>query len=111
MKYRSVFRSSSFVGAVVLVTGGGTGIGRTIAHELSSLGATVVIAGRSTSSLSRVKEESKGAIAYVVLDIRDTAQCYAVAEDIVKKYGKLTHLVNNAGGQFMAPAADISAKG
>ena len=55
--YRSVFRPGLFAGQVIWVTGGGSGIGRCVAHELASLGATVVISGRTQEKLARVAAE------------------------------------------------------
>src|SRR5882762_11430880 len=57
MGYQSVFKPGLFEGKVFLVTGGGSGIGRCTAHELTSLGATVVIAGRDTDKLETVQKE------------------------------------------------------
>ncbi|HBP16409.1 MAG TPA: hypothetical protein DEA08_01275 [Planctomycetes bacterium] len=59
--YQSVFRPDLLAGQVHLVTGGGTGIGRAIAHELASLGAHVVLAARREEKLQATAEEIRGA--------------------------------------------------
>ena len=56
-RYSTIFRDDLFEGNVVLVTGGGTGIGRCAAHELAALGATVVIAGRRAEVLDATARE------------------------------------------------------
>lgn len=56
-RYKSIFRDQLFDGAVILVTGGGTGIGRTIAHELASLGAAVILAARRVDVLQKTRNE------------------------------------------------------
>src|SRR5580704_344827 len=56
-RYRSVFATGLFAGRRVWVTGGGSGIGRAVAHELAALGADVVISGRSADKLERVAAE------------------------------------------------------
>ena len=76
MSYRSVFRPALFEDRVVVVTGGGSGIGRCIAHELASLGAAVAIVGRTLEKLERVAGELREQGATVsshVCDIRDEA--------------------------------------
>ncbi|KAI9030319.1 hypothetical protein DFJ74DRAFT_465652 [Hyaloraphidium curvatum] len=114
-KYHSIYRSNLFKDRVILVTGGGTGIGRTIAHELASLGATVVIAARRPEPLARVKAEieAAGGRCDVVcpLDVREEGQCVEAVKRILERHGRLDGLVNNAGGQFASPAEKISAKG
>ena len=60
MSYRSIFRPDLFGGRVVLITGGGSGLGRCVAHELSSLGATVVLVGRKRERLAAVEWASHG---------------------------------------------------
>ena len=57
MTYDSVFRPGLFAGRTIIVTGGGSGLGRCTAHELKSLGARLALIGRSTDKLARVKEE------------------------------------------------------
>ena len=57
MPYYSIFRPGLFAGQTIIVTGGGTGIGRAVAHELASLGAHVVLAARTEENLIRVQEE------------------------------------------------------
>jgi citronellol/citronellal dehydrogenase len=56
-RYASVLRAGLFAGQVHWVTGGGSGIGRCVAHELASLGATVILTGRSEEKLRRVAAE------------------------------------------------------
>lgn len=112
--YRSIFRQDLFDGKVVLVTGGGTGIGRCIAHELASLGATVIIAARRIEPLQETSEEiaaAGGKVFTQVLNIREPEAVDAVVVDLVKTHGPIFGLVNNAGGQFASPAALIRPKG
>ena len=112
--YDSIYRSGLFDGRVALVTGGGSGIGRAIAHELAHLGARVVISGRNREKLDTVVDEivaQGGHAEAVVFDIRDEAAVDAAVAGIVARYGGLHCLVNNAGGQFVAGAEEIRPKG
>jgi citronellol/citronellal dehydrogenase len=112
--YQSVFRKDLFQGKVALVTGGGTGIGRCIAHECASLGAHVVVAGRREEPLATVVEEIKsagGRASSVQLNIREEESVDATIKALVEEHGGLDLLVNNAGGQFASPAALIKPKG
>ncbi|MEM8497987.1 MAG: SDR family oxidoreductase [Pseudomonadota bacterium] len=113
-QFNSVFRADLFGGQVILITGGGTGIGRCIAHELASLGATAVISGRTEQSLKDVVEEIKdagGKADYVVFNIRDQPAVDQVVAGLVEKYGRLDAVVNNAGGQFPVQAGELKPKG
>ena len=112
--YQSVFRPALFAGQVVVVTGGGSGIGRCIAHELAALGALVALVGRNAQKLRSVQDElaQLGAQASShSCDIRDEAAVKAVVEEILTRHGRIDALVNNAGGQYLSPLASISAKG
>lgn len=114
MPYRSVFRSGLFQDQVIVVTGGGSGIGRCLAHELSSLGAHVVVLGRKEEKLLRTVAEIKedgGKVSHHTCDIREEEQVQTVVRTIVKEHGRIHGLVNNAGGQFPAPLVAISKKG
>lgn len=112
--YDSVFRPGLFTDQVIVVTGGGSGIGRCVAHELAALGARVVITGRNEDKLARVKAEiteDGGQADTIAFDIRDEDQVKAAVAEIVKRHGAIHGLVNNAGGQFPAPMAAISKRG
>ena len=114
MSYRSVFRPGLFEGQTMVVTGGGSGIGRCTAHELSSLGAHVVITGRKPDKLAAVKAEIEaagGTCEAHAFDIREEAQVKEAVARIVAANGRIQGLFNNAGGQFPSPAATLSAKG
>jgi citronellol/citronellal dehydrogenase len=113
-RYASVFRPGLFAGQVHWVTGGGSGIGRCVAHELASLGAHVVISGRTASKLEAVAAEitsDGGRCSTVALDIRDEEAVKAAVAQVLAAQGPVTGLVNNAGGQFPAPLAAITKKG
>ncbi|RMG95377.1 MAG: SDR family oxidoreductase [Deltaproteobacteria bacterium] len=113
-RYRSVFRPDLFAGRTVIVTGGGSGIGRCIAHELASLGAHVVLVGRTAAKLEAVAaeiEEDGGSASTAALDIRDEEAVRTAVAAVVAERGPVYGLVNNAGGQFPAPAEAISRKG
>ena len=114
MSYRSVFTPGLFEGRTIVVTGGGSGIGRCTAHEIAALGAHVVIAGRKQEKLDLVKgeiEAAGGTCETHSFDIREEAQVRDAVAAIVAKNGRIHGLFNNAGGQFPSPAAELSAKG
>jgi len=112
--YRSVFKEGLFAGQTVVVTGGGSGIGRCTAHELAALGASVAVVGRDQDKLAAVKEEIKsdrGRVSTHIADIRDDAAVGAVIDAILAEHGRIDGLFNNAGGQYRAPLETISTKG
>ncbi len=112
--YRSVLRPGLFAGQVMWVTGGGSGIGRCVAHELASLGATVVISGRKADKLERVSAEiteDGGQCRTIAFDIRDEEAVKAGVARVIAAHGPVAGLVNNAGGQFPSPLSAIAKKG
>lgn len=112
--YRSVFRPGLFAGQVAIVTGGGSGIGRCTAHELASLGARIAIVGRDAEKLQKVRGEllDGGADAEIyACDIRDEEGVRELVASVIKRFGRIDHLVNNAGGQYATPLERISKNG
>ncbi len=114
MTYRSILRQDCFTGQTIVVTGGGSGIGRCVAHELASLGAHVVITGRRQEKLDGVLAEiaeDGGSAESRAFDIRDEEAVKEAVASILSARGRIDGLVNNAGGQFPAAMQSISKKG
>jgi citronellol/citronellal dehydrogenase len=114
MSYGSVFAKGLFAGKVIIVTGGGSGIGRCVAHELAALGAHTVLVGRKVEKLQTVMDEittDGGAASFWVCDIRQEEVVKQTVAAVVAAHGRVDGLVNNAGGQYMMPLEAISAKG
>ncbi len=114
MTYESIFREGIYADQVIVITGAGSGIGRCTAHELAALGATVALVGRARDKLESVAAEIEvdGGLASIhECDIRDEGQVRSVVAEVIVNHGRVDGLVNNAGGQFPAPLAAISAKG
>jgi len=112
--YRSIFAPGLFKGRVIVVTGGGSGIGRCAAHEFAALGAHVVLIGRKLEKLHDTAGEivSDGGLAsFHACDIRDEETVKTTVRAMVAVHGRIDGLVNNAGGQFIAPLETISGKG
>ena len=112
--YQSVFRPGLFAGQTVIVTGGGSGIGRCTAHELANLGAAVALVGRRVEKLEQVKAEitaAGGQASIHPCDIRDEAGVKAMVAEVIARHGVINGLVNNAGGQYPQPVRDITLKG
>ena len=113
-RYQSVFQPGLFAGKTVIVTGGGSGIGRCTAHELAALGAAVAIVGRKVDKLDAVRAEIEaagGVCSTHACDIREEDTVRATITQVLERHGRIDGLVNNAGGQFPAPLATITAKG
>ena len=117
-QYRSVFRPGLFAGKVVMVTGGGSGLGRCTAHELVSLGAAVILVGRSLTKLETVRDElaedypeSVERVRCYSCDIREEASVKQVVATALADFNRLDGLFNCAGGQFPAPLDKISLNG
>jgi citronellol/citronellal dehydrogenase len=109
--FRSPLAADANEGKVALVTGGGTGIGRAVARELVRTGAQVAICGRREEPLTEVQAELGDACLAVQADIREPAEMEGLVERTLERFGRIDVLVNNAGGQFLAPAEEISLKG
>jgi citronellol/citronellal dehydrogenase len=112
--YASVFRPGLFTGQVVIVTGGGSGIGRCTAHELASLGAKVALIGRNPEKLDGVRAEIAavgGEAERWVCDIREEERVKETIAAVLARFARIDGLVNNAGGQFAAPLAQMTQKG
>jgi NAD(P)-dependent dehydrogenase (short-subunit alcohol dehydrogenase family) len=92
---------------VVLVTGGGTGIGKAIARRFIKLGASVVITGRRESKLSETAKELGENASYIVGDVSDTGVPKKMIQETIEKYGRLDVLVNNAGISSTGPLVDV----
>jgi citronellol/citronellal dehydrogenase len=109
--FRSPLAPDSNAGKVALVTGGGTGIGRATAMELARTGAKVVVCGRRPEPLEAVQAELGEDCLAVPTDVREPDQVVALVDRALEHFGRIDVLVNNAGGQFLAPAEEISLKG
>lgn len=101
-------------GQVALVTGSGTGMGKATALEMAACGAEVALMARRREPLEETANliRAEGGKAFVVTcDIREEDQIEATMAAIKEHYGRLDVLVNNAGGQYVAAARDITNKG
>lgn len=110
-EFRSPLAPDANAGKVALVTGGGTGIGRAVARELARTGARVAICGRRPEPLEAVRAELGDDCLAIPADVREPEQVAALIDQALERFGHIDVLVNNAGGQFLAPAAEISLKG
>ncbi len=117
-RYRSAFRAGLFDGHTVVVTGGGSGLGRCTAHELASLGAHVALVGRqigklqvAAAEIGAIYPERAGDVSIHVCDIRDEAAVKATVAEVLCVHGRIDGLFNCAGGQYPAKLRDISLKG
>jgi NAD(P)-dependent dehydrogenase (short-subunit alcohol dehydrogenase family) len=109
-----IFRPGLLDGQVCLVSGAGSGLGRETALELARLGAAVVGCGRREEPLSEtagLAEGLPGSFEHEAMDIRDEEAVERLFEGLLERHDRLDVLVNNAGGQFLAPAESITPKG
>jgi citronellol/citronellal dehydrogenase len=107
----AVFADGVLDERVILVTGGGTGLGRAAAIELVACGARVVIAGRREEVLASTAAELGEAGSYVAGDVREPADAERIVRACLDRHRRLDVLINNAGGQYFVPAEAIEPKG
>jgi len=104
----------TFAGKVALVTGGGSGMGRAMALEFARTGAAVAVAGRRPEPLAETValiERAGGTALAVPTDVRDPEQVDAMVATTVERFGRVDALVNNAAGNFVVKAEDLSPNG
>jgi NAD(P)-dependent dehydrogenase (short-subunit alcohol dehydrogenase family) len=101
----------SLSGKIAIVTGGGRGIGRSISDALAEAGADVAVAARQMGPLEEAvkaaKAKGRRSKAYLV-DLHSVAEIRSLVKDVVKDFGDLHIVVNNAGVQLLAPAEELS---
>jgi NAD(P)-dependent dehydrogenase (short-subunit alcohol dehydrogenase family) len=113
---RGPFRDDALAGKRILITGGGTGLGKELAKSFAANGAAVYICGRREAVLEEAVAEigaraaHGGSAAYELCDVRNAEQIDAMVERIWQA-GPLTGLVNNAAANFISPSVDISPRG
>src|SRR5919204_234085 len=104
----------TFDGQVAVVTGGGSGMGRAMALEFSRLGAAVVVAGRRAEPLAETAAMIEGAGGTALAeptDVRDPEQVDSLMHAAVDTFGRIDCLVNNAAGNFVVKAEELSPNG
>jgi citronellol/citronellal dehydrogenase len=107
-----LFQPGLLDGQVAIVSGGGSGLGRASALELAALGARVVVCGRRLEPLEETAAAADGGrVEPRSCDIREEDQVAALVDGVLDRHGRIDMLVNNAGGQYMSPAEDITPKG
>ncbi len=108
-----IFNKGILKGKTAIVTGGGTGIGKSISIQFAKLGAKIAIMHRKKEHIDNgVKEISKfGKCIGFQADLRNMEEVESSFRNIAKEYGKIDILINNAGGQFLAPIEKISPNG
>lgn len=110
-----MFKDGLLVGKRILVTGGGSGLGREIAASYLALGAQLYICGRRKAVLDEtaaaLMAEHGGSVKTIALDIRDAADVERMVEHIWTDGGPLDGLVNNAAGNFISRTQDLSPRG
>src|SRR5699024_8469550 len=99
----------------VVVTGGSSGMGKAMAQRFADEGANVVITGRDIEKLEAAKKEmvetASGKLSYVQMDVRNPDDAERMVQETVETFGRIDHLVNNAAGNFVVLAEDLSVNG
>src|SRR5262245_19519709 len=109
---RDIFAADLLADKRILITGGGTGLGRGVAARLVRHGAEVHLWGRREAVLAEAAEEvadgRNGVVHFQTVDVRDSASVDAAVEEMWQRHGPLTGLLNNAAANFIAPTATLS---
>ena len=111
---KTMLPANTLANEVILITGGGTGLGKSMAKGFLQLGAKVIICSRKIevieATVNELHTETGGEIAGTTCDVRKYNEIEAVIAFGIEKYGKITALVNNAAGNFISPTERLSFK-
>ncbi len=111
---KGMLRDGALEGQVIVITGGGTGLGRSMAEAYLRLGAKVCITSRKMEVLEATAAEMEkatgGTVLPVACDVRKWQDVDHLVEEVMKKFGKVDGLVNNAAGNFISPTERLSSK-
>jgi len=109
---QSMLPPGSFQGQTIVVTGGGTGLGRSMSQYLLSLGAKVAICGRRLEVVERAAQEmaetTGGEALALKCDVRQSEQVEAMFSAVSERFGRVHGLINNAAGNFICPTERLS---
>ena len=109
---KSMLKEDALKDKVIVVTGGGTGLGKSMSKYFLELGADIVITSRKLDILTKTAEEladqTKGKVLPVQCDVSDYTQVENMLKEAVEKFGKVDVLVNNAAGNFISPTERLS---
>lgn len=112
MNTSPMLKENSLSGKIIIVTGGGTGLGRSMVKSFLQLGAKVAITSRKMDVLQKaateLAEETKGEVLPVKCDIRNYEEVEAMMKTVIDKFGSFNVLLNNAAGNFISPTERLS---
>ena len=107
-----MFNGTPFTGKTILITGGGTGLGKSMASYLSSLGAQIVITSRRQKVIEEAAQSISDQSGHPVLglqgDVREIVSVREVISAAAEKFGSIDGLINNAAGNFVSPTERLS---
>lgn len=111
-----MFTNDTLEGQTILITGGGSGLGLSMAKKFASLGADIAICGRTESKLEEARKEIKEAGGnttprYYVADVRDYNRVKEMMGEVISDFGGMSGLVNNAAGNFLSASEDLTPGG
>ena len=108
-----MLRDDALRGKTIVVTGGGSGLGKSMTKYFLELGANVAISSRDIEKLkttaAELSKDTGGSCFPVQCDVRDYAQVEAMRDSVIEKYGSVDVLLNNAAGNFISPTERLSA--
>ena len=109
-----MFREDLLKGKTIIITGGGSGLGKSMAARFGELGANLVIASRRQQVIQDAADELRNTGAEVLgisCDVRDVASVQALVDETKNQFGKIDVLLNNAAGNFISPTENLSPNG
>ncbi|MDR8393126.1 SDR family oxidoreductase [Aliifodinibius sp. S!AR15-10] len=110
-----MFTTDTLEDQTILITGGGSGLGLSMAQKFASLGANIAICGRTEEKLKtateQIDDQGSGQVRYYVADVRDHDRVGEMVHSIIGDFGDMAGLVNNAAGNFLAASEDLTPGG